>query len=191
MPKWQWEERLERRGWKGWPKAGTRQYILIDEAQDSYWDEDFWNDFLKQLQGFDKGTRAILFCSYGSPSARPNDHAAFTPLSIGAVARVSLRPQSTDDIGLLLTREEYEELLRKHPKVLAFDEGLKSAIYEWTAGHVGAVYVLIEFILDEVSTSHKIHPTLLTERGELVADGTHNAVWRILHAGGAGYSFVH
>ena len=160
-----WETRLGNLGWSGWPKGSTRQYILIDEAQDSYWDKEFWNDFLEGVRGTYKGIRVILFCSYGNLSNRPNAHPSFTPLNIPSVACVSLRPQNASEIGLLLTRGEYDDLLGNHPKVLKFDDDLKCAIYEWTAGHVGAVEALIGIILHTVVASHQVHPISLTERG--------------------------
>ena len=63
------------------------------------------------------GTRAILFCSYGSPSSQPVEHDNGSLLVIPNNARVSLTPYhdgTTSDsyfppISLLFSREEFDE----------------------------------------------------------------------------------
>jgi len=83
--------------------AHQAYYLLFDEAQDSYWDYDLWNEYLKTIQGSGSNAHVILFCSYGSPALMPNVYNGGTPLSIEPDARVSLQPSGPNDVGLLLT----------------------------------------------------------------------------------------
>ena len=145
-------------GWPGWPDQGTHQYIIMDNAHKTYWDTKFWKVFIKKVQGHaDARVRIILFCRYGSPAFCPANHPRSSPLHIPPNARISLKPQSDDDVGLLLTRTEFDEVVGNHVKRLAFDEKLQTTIYEWTAGHVGAVEVIIGFIVEKACLSYGLH----------------------------------
>ncbi|KAG9017626.1 hypothetical protein FRB95_006319, partial [Tulasnella sp. JGI-2019a] len=135
--------------------SGPTRYILFDEGQDSYWDRPLWNDYFKTMSAGTTSIRLILFCSYGSPSNRLNDIPGLGSLVLSPDARISLRPRSTGDLGLLLTRPEYDDVLIKYPKQVLFTEDMKDAIYEWTAGHVGAIVSILEFILRR--HTHEIH----------------------------------
>ncbi|KAG8999525.1 hypothetical protein FRB94_006124 [Tulasnella sp. JGI-2019a] len=118
---------------------GPVRYILFDEAQSSYWDRSLWNDYFKTIMYRGTSIRLVLFCIHDNPSYRPYH-------LLELAARITLRLTSTSDIGLLLTRPEYNELLKKSPKRIHFVEDLKDAIYEWTAGHVGAVVSVLLYI---------------------------------------------
>ncbi|KAF9531360.1 hypothetical protein CPB83DRAFT_904486 [Crepidotus variabilis] len=104
--------------WPGPSVPGIRRYLIIDEAQDTY----------------------------GSLT-RPVNYTRYTPMALPPNARVSLRPRDASDLGLLLTREEYDEMLPNYEKKIVFDQELQTAVYEWTAGHVGAIVFLLKFIL--------------------------------------------
>lgn len=73
-----------------------------------------------------------------------------TALVLDSAARVSLRPTSSSDVGLLLTRGEYDDVLAKFHKKISLDEQLRSAVYHWTAGHVVAVTSVLHFLTDKV-----------------------------------------
>jgi hypothetical protein len=107
-----------------WPK-GQLRYILFDEAQDSYWDALFWNEFLKPSMLIGSLYRIIMFCGYESSSNIPNEYKVGIPLVIGRGARISL---CASDNG----------------------PGLESAVYGWSAGHLGAVKSILAFILGKV-----------------------------------------
>lgn len=139
--------------------TGPLRYILFDEAQDSYWDGALWNDFIKLVAGRKTRFRVALFCfrSFGNlsqqfePNGRPNPTS--TPLTLSPEASISLKPSLDQDVGLLLTEKEYVDLLARHPTWVIIGDDMKSAIYSWTAGHVGAVESAIAFIAQEVRDS--------------------------------------
>ena len=140
-----WDFRLFLMGWTGWPQQHTRQFILMDEAQNVYRDNKFRKYFLKEVQSRYTGIYIILFCS-DSPTERPGS----LPFYVSYWAQVSLYPQETGNVNLLLSRDECDELLAKHSTEILFEEELRAVVYEWTAGHVGVVNVFIEFILTKV-----------------------------------------
>lgn len=120
--------------------------MLFDEGQDSYSDEYLWNTFFKGVQGGHfKDYRVILFCSYGSPSARPVSYKVGTPLTLHVSARVSLWPSkhSIEPIGLLLTRAEFNEVVARHERKLNLHPDLLDHFFHLTVGHVGAVIDLL------------------------------------------------
>jgi hypothetical protein len=98
---------------KTYPLTGPhRHYLLFDNAQDTYWDGFLWENFFKDIVQRGSGPRAILFCSYGSPSTRPVDYDNGTPPILDGSARISLTPYSDSDfppINLLFSRAEFEE----------------------------------------------------------------------------------
>ena len=52
--------------------------------------------------------------------------------------------------GLLLDRDEFNEVVLRFNKELAIDMELSQKIFEMTAGHVGAVCEFLRLILDKV-----------------------------------------
>ena len=63
-----WSEYLESRtGVNGTDWNQHRAWLLLDEAQQSYWDEDLFSGFFKSIESHDKHSAyVILFASYGS-----------------------------------------------------------------------------------------------------------------------------
>ncbi|KAH8116338.1 hypothetical protein DFH11DRAFT_1505944, partial [Phellopilus nigrolimitatus] len=135
-------------GWlakHGWTPQST---LIVDEAQDTYWDTKFWNDFLK---GIDKRSRyrVILFASYGSPISTG---VVGTPMIISAPCRITLRPIDHGDglapVGLLFSEEELSDYIALHFGQHKFDPSFLQDVMRITAGHVGAA----ESILETVTT---------------------------------------
>ncbi|KDQ11029.1 hypothetical protein BOTBODRAFT_470384 [Botryobasidium botryosum FD-172 SS1] len=124
-------------------------YLLIDEAQTSYWDMELWSNFLKFHQGSGSRGRVVLFCSYGSPSPMPVVFTNIAPIYLPPVARVSFRASQPSGAGLLLTHPEYEDFLRRQKKVFALDEDFKSLLYQWTRGHVGVLDSLLRCLISD------------------------------------------
>jgi hypothetical protein len=132
------------------PTGPHKHYLLFDNAQDTYWDGYLWEDFFKDTIQRGSRTCAILFCSYGSPTARPVDHDNGAPLVLPESARISLTPDRIDTsdpeflpIGLLFSGEEFEEAVNrfKGPDYghIRMDQDLRRMLFEWTMGHAGAV----------------------------------------------------
>jgi hypothetical protein len=136
---------------KTYPPTGPHNhYYLFDNAQDTYWDGLLWSLFFKDVIQRGRGLHVVLFCHYGSPSARPVEHDNGTPLILHHHARISLIPDhdGTSDaayppIGLLFSREEFEEAVDRFEgpggNHINLDEGLQQLLFKWTVGHAGAV----------------------------------------------------
>lgn len=169
----EWEDRLtEVTGWPGFTEREVKRYILLDESQTTYWDNGFWNEFIKLIQEPSFGVRLVLFCSYERGFAPDLRNWRTTPPFIGGRACIFLQPRMIWDDepfpGLLLTRAEYDEVVTKRAKILRLQcnlpaclqlgEDLKAAIYDWTSGHVGAVISVLETTLKQVRLrSFQIH----------------------------------
>jgi hypothetical protein len=137
-----WEAFLLKSGWTD----KMRSFLIIDEAQTSYWDVSLWNDLFKQYSDF-KIIHIILFASYGSPEPTvPND---ITPWDIPQEHRITLHASNPDKgippVGLFFT--EFEAM----SAALHIDGDISSTIiknaYNLTLGHTGAFRAIIDIVL--------------------------------------------
>lgn len=124
-------------------------WLLMDEAQDSYWDEALWNWF-KNFAPLG-GVRVILFCSYGSPSRLQNVPTLGTPIEISRHCRMGLWPTEEFSVGLHFTQAEMSEYVWRHPE-FTIDEDLE-LFFLWTGGHIGAIVALCRVLELAVSLS--------------------------------------
>lgn len=125
-------------------------FLLLDDAQDTYWDKLLWIDFLKEVHGGMSTYRVALFCSYGSYTSRTFDSPG-TSFKLRAAACFSLRPSIGSSYGILYSHKDFFQVVKRFDPVFAkLDKKLLERIYEWTAGHAGAVFELLHFI-QEVS----------------------------------------
>ena len=135
-------------------KIASKTFILFDNGQDTYWDAQLWEHFFKDHQQRQNGYRIILFSTYGSPTKRPVKYAHGTPPLVPPRVRISLQRQNHfsigEPVGLLLTREEFGEVVEHADKVI-LDPHLHDFIFESTNGHVGAVICILEVLSFQVS----------------------------------------
>ena len=133
------------------PEVIAKTYILIDNAQDTYWDIELWETFFKDQQQYSDGYRIVLFCSYGSPSARIVSYEYGSPPVVWP--RISLLPSwiFPEPVGLLLNREEFDDVVSRSQRVKV-DPGLQDFFFDSTAGHVGAVISMLEILSRNVSS---------------------------------------
>jgi hypothetical protein len=127
-----WQEWLATQGWT----SQINGVLILDEAQLSYWDDPFWLSFIKPIN---ENTlyMVILLASYGS--AGRNLLTKPTPLVVRDCQRVGLaRGPREDSVGLLLTREEMEGIVKTSFLIHHFDDSLLDYVYSLTSGHVGA-----------------------------------------------------
>jgi len=130
-----------------------------------------WNSLFKDIENTDYFI--VLFSSYGSPTGRQviiqlqdslqdkTRRVKGTPVVIREAARVSLHPKD-DRIGLLLTREEFQEVVERYEDGLLLDDELKSLIFRWTGGHAGAVSEILHIISQQVCIFYlTLHPYIL------------------------------
>jgi hypothetical protein len=135
-----WCTRL-RRGYSGFdPHRTDKLVLIIDEAQLCYWDNSFWNGFLKTIDP-DSLCRVILFASYGSPT-KVSEDVHGTPMNVPARQRVGLAPVDHKDgiagVGLFLQPGEFDDMIKKRYPHHFFDTEFLQYALDFTAGHAGA-----------------------------------------------------
>lgn len=137
--------------WDGYKKD---DFYLIDEGHTSYWDQHLWKDFKDDFQTTTiiNAPYAVLFCRYSEDLQEIH---SFNPPSLETakltLARITRPPNGAEDmtpVGLLLDWEEYLSVLdRFTDKRLLLDDELRNFIFEFTAGHVGAVEAMFKYIM--------------------------------------------
>jgi hypothetical protein len=125
--------------------------LILDEAQTTYWDKGFWGRFKNPgLQDM----RVVAFASHGSSGYTGADNA--TPMWIGMEQGVGLARLDCGDgiiVGLLFTREEFNELVELRFRGRGFSDTFLDCVYDMTNGHVGACQDLMNMIVaHEVKT---------------------------------------
>jgi hypothetical protein len=138
------QQSLNYRQWlanKGWEfqEGGV---LILDEAQLSYWDSALWDEGLKTIGS--NTHMVILFASYGSASRKflPKT----TPFGVQKEQLVGLARGLSSSVGLLLTREESDGVVKKKFPDHRFDESLLQYVYDLTSGHVGAYCDALEVV---------------------------------------------
>ncbi|KAK9237143.1 hypothetical protein V1525DRAFT_404725 [Lipomyces kononenkoae] len=175
--------------------------IILDEAQGTYGDIEFWDQIVKSIRGrIGYRIKLCLFCSYGSPSRgmpyNRRDHG--TPVDFGPTQRISLTPSvepGSPPIGLFYNKDEFEivvtkscsaELVEKY----SIDRDARNYIFNLTNGHPGAVnsivYYLFQVYRSEVK--HGITPTI-TENSVIQALADDNKVFSSLQGTAVSRSF--
>ena len=138
-----------------YPQCHGLAFLLLDDVQDTYKDEILWNIFIKGVSdGCYNHYHIILFCSYGSPSARPVSHHIGTPLVFHNAACISPREGS---IGILLKHSKFEEGMSQFEHPLNLHPDLLDLIFDWMVGHAGAVIKMLHVILYQVSPPSENH----------------------------------
>jgi hypothetical protein len=157
---------------KGWDGYRKNDFYLIDEGHTSYWDEALWKAFKDDFQrsSVADAPHVVLFCSYSEDLREL--HTMIPPV-VGeklTLARITEPPNGTRDgtpVGLLLDWKEYEGVLdRFADKKLLLDDELKAFIFEFTAGHVGAVRAMFAYMTKMVRCLISYHMLLLTPKEE-------------------------
>ena len=123
--------------------------LILDEAQTTYWDKNFWNKFKNPgLQGM----RVVAFASHDSSGYIGADNV--TPIWIGKEQRVGLAHLDCGDgilVGLLFTREEFNALVRLKFHDNRFSDSFLDCVFVMTNGHVGACEDLMKCV-----AAHKV-----------------------------------
>jgi len=185
---WNKEEVRSATGWNEYLKQETGvygenwcnypAYLLLDEAQQSYWDDKLWAAFFKAIEPHRDAPFVILFSSYGSPntgfaSLGGKEHRK-TPMNFATEQQISMRPvESIEDngriltqsgkttkwhicrpVGLLLEEDEAIDVLTRYPRATmqpcpSISASLKKELFLITDGHVGCITSLLR-ILGEV-----------------------------------------
>ncbi|KAF5865905.1 hypothetical protein ETB97_001973 [Aspergillus alliaceus] len=150
-----WDPKISKIGWAAHLEQETgvhgrswinyRAYLLLDEAQQSYWDHEIWADFFKRIE---PGTSPfiILFMSYGSPHRGflgfgKEEHVQ-TLMVFAAEQQISLRPAEgveTHSLGPLPWRPV--------GLLLDEDEAMEVALYELVRNGVAISWAIASNIL--------------------------------------------
>ncbi|PVF98672.1 hypothetical protein CPB86DRAFT_797119 [Serendipita vermifera] len=111
-------------------KTGHPNIVIIDDAQETYRCTQFWNNYLKTIddQHLD---RVILFASYSS--------------AMGGVSQ-EVKGNGIGSAGILLTREEFDDMVVRAYSTHRFDEQYLNFIFDFTTGHVGAVKDMLKIV---------------------------------------------
>ena len=156
-----------------WPRH--QAYLLLDEAQQSYWDDELWAALFKSIQRDVGAPFVILFSSYGSPGRgyegfNGQKHIK-TPMVFASDQQISMRPEINDNlpvlvqsgesaelracrpVGLLLKEDEAIHVLTRYalaamqpsPSLLA---DLKRELFLISGGHVGLLIGMIDILPD-------------------------------------------
>jgi hypothetical protein len=131
--------------------------LILDKAQQSYGDTQFWDHIVKSIQGgIGYKIKLCLFCSYGSLSAGMpyNKRGHRTPVNFGYTQRVSLTPSvepGSPPIGLFYNKDEFEAVVTKlcssKPiEKYRVDRDARNYIFNLTNGHPGAVNSIVDYL---------------------------------------------
>jgi hypothetical protein len=156
---------------KDWPTYPA--YLLLDEAQQSYWDGELWADLFKAIEPvLGASPLIVLFSSYGSPGqgfTGYDERYTTTPMVFAAEQQVSMRPdESIDDqlpissrsfrpVGLLLDEDEAIDVVTRYALTTiqpspSLSADLKKGFFLISEGHAGLLTSLVR-VLQNVPVS--------------------------------------
>ena len=176
---WNKEKVLGAGGWNWYLKSQTgvrgldwitnRAYLLLDEAQSSYWDSEVWTDLFKGIETA-SGPHIVLFTSYGSPNrgfvGYDEKEYTKTPMTFGHAQQISLRQDEfLEDsgsvsnslwkpVGLLLNEDEAVDVVTRYASSATLashllTQDLKMNFFACSNGHVGLLTSLVRVLHDE------------------------------------------
>ncbi|OGM50981.1 hypothetical protein ABOM_000237 [Aspergillus bombycis] len=163
--------------------------IIIDEAQASYSDMEFWDGIIKQrVCGGGPDIKICLFCSYGSPSTGVDtDAVLYTPAHFRRDQRVSLTPHASCSIGLFFNRDEFKNAVQNITANPTFegkfvlDCDAQDYLFSLTNGHPGGVVSLLQYIYNHFRSALKHGKLDILTKGHLVESLEDDSkVWNFL-----------
>jgi hypothetical protein len=157
-------------------------YLLLDEAQQSCWDDELWSDLFKAVQPLVGYPFIILFSSYGSPGrgyVNFEERHIPTPMVFAAGQQIALRPDESIDnrlpmarkstrsstwrpVGLLLDEDEAIDIVTRYASAAtpspSLSEEAKKGFFQVSGGHAGLLTSLVNGLQDiPVSVPHHLH----------------------------------
>jgi hypothetical protein len=157
---------MQKTGIKGrdWPTSSA--YLLIDEAQESYWDSELWAAFFKEIiQSNTPGNPCVvLFASYGSAGQGEEGFCEYLhrkiPMTFGPAQVISMRADESLDkslmggndpngLGLLLDAEEATDVMKKYIDIENspfLSKDLMDELFLISDGHAGCLTSLMDVL---------------------------------------------
>jgi hypothetical protein len=142
--------------WNSYPA-----FLLIDEAQQSYWDQVLWSAFFKSIE-WRAYPHIILFTSCclpdtSSPDIYDNPYSV-VPMSFGPEAQISMCPGEKQTwrpwgpVGLQLREDEARHLVTDHAAEIisssvSLADDLQESLFRCSSGHIGVLGSLTEALL--------------------------------------------
>jgi hypothetical protein len=124
--------------------SSVAHWLLIDNAQTSYSDEDLWAVFLKLIPGH---YRVVMFASYGNQQLLGLEAVDIigVPIVIPSYLQMGLRPTENglpDAIhipGLYFLQEEFTQILARRRDLPVLEPDISTWVFETSSGHIGAI----------------------------------------------------
>ena len=151
-----WQEYLQAEGLK-WKeinsryrptRAGSRFIFLIDEAQDSYDEQELWTS-LKNHNTRSKSS-FVLVCVYGATGVLSfsNANIESRALNIDSMQRIELRPSISCRTHMLFSLEETKVVVGKWALSNRFEleKGTEEYLQAATEGHPGMVGLVLKYL---------------------------------------------
>ncbi|PYH96186.1 hypothetical protein BO71DRAFT_184152 [Aspergillus ellipticus CBS 707.79] len=157
-----WAKYLEEQtGVNGFNWISHPGYLFIDEAQQTYGDQQVWTGLFKAVSSTSR-CRVVLFTSYGSPNKGSEGFFVprfrQTPMTFDPAQQISLNPDHTvipdfKPVGLLLNEYESMKLVGHFMKdrlssIFTGDitEDFKRGVWQVSQGHVGLIISFCEVL---------------------------------------------
>ena len=139
-------------------KRTEERVIILDEAQCTYHDGDFWSDVKIALgNGFGPNLRLVIIAAYGSLNMSGGSSLRGTPVEIPTTNQFGLN-DSIDKPGISLKFNEFEEMIAESPFAIR-----KDLIWTMCADHMGIASSILNYLDDKIKN-------LEISQGELAAE---------------------
>ncbi|CAD6440086.1 8267c12d-1877-4d11-af0e-a3ad6f1ef536 [Sclerotinia trifoliorum] len=127
----------------------ARKVFLIDEGQNSYEEQQFWHQSLKN-HSTSSQSLFVLVCLYGISgiSAAHEPGIASQALLVDLFQRVELRPSANNNLHILFTPKETSIMVMKWATVQNFqlENGMFEYLHATTDGHPGVLDTILAYL---------------------------------------------
>ena len=130
------------------PHPQAQTLFLIDEAQDSYDEEDFWSEVFKNHTRTRSSSLYLLSCLYGVAGIGRDRHLLSRASQVDSIQRIELRPSRLGSLHMLFNKTELEEAVEKWAQSCHFQvrEDFSEYFLSVTDGHPGMVGLILQYL---------------------------------------------
>ncbi|CEN62326.1 hypothetical protein ASPCAL08963 [Aspergillus calidoustus] len=146
-----WENYLiSQTGYNGNYWLSYEAYLLLDEAQHTYWDQDFHERFFAKIQP-ESAPCVILFASHGLEPILGdlNSIQSFTPTGKGIGLHWDIPQSPCRSVGLLFRRYEADNFIARYHFARsspAPTDEMKEGFFQCTNGNIGMLTALLDIL---------------------------------------------